>query len=898
MNKFILLLGFIFSSLVQAQQYDWHFPLETTNYGSLNPQIIGNDVNGNYYITSSFAGEFHYDPNDHSKSATTFGDSFEVMYLQKFDSLGNLVWFKKFADHSTSGGGTWPSSIHITNDQIIIAGNFTDSIDFNPGLGVNKLYLENPNDGSSSFLIRLDLLGNYIDGEMIEGYISRTVIDQDDNVYYAHNKDDDFVIAKVSKAGIFLWENTYSNMKDNSQNELNSTPLIDLDVNGDILSVLTCVKQEDLDHTAGTHIVTPNGTKEDYLLRLDKDGNFKDANSISKSDDTKLMDFEVDEIGSSILTYSYESDVNMTVGGTQISANLGNYIMGALLVKVDATLSYAWHLDFKNLYIEEGFQLTTNSSNDIILSAISGDSLVVSSSKNNKFYKTINPQISHLIQIAKNGDLQSVKNFNSINGFHINSSNELLLTCRYPSPNRDYSFNNSPKFITPTEDTEQFVIKYKVDPCFDLLFQIEETTPLTCLSDGALSAIVYSGTAPYTYLWKENTSTDSNLTYDKSGLYSLKVTDANSCSSEKAIYMDRSTRTGTYDFGTTVTTTEFRPGFEATVWVSAINKDCSAENAVLTVTLDDSLSFSSASITPDQINGNTLTWNFSALKFETDKNVIKINCTTSQLSQIGDSIIVLSSISPTTSDANNVDNFVQHKSPIVNGYDPNLISIVPEGSCNELYLDMDELYTFTIQFQNTGNDEAWGIVIQNHIDSGLDYNSLVITGASHDYSVSSIVNGIVSFNFPEIYLPDSTSDEINSHGFITYQIKASPNSVINQVIMNTAGIYFDYNPVVNTNTLTNTLIDEIPLCVPTSTLKLSKNDILVYPNPNNGFFKIRNLTEQQGQYSIYDITGKSVYNSKLQENTTNVDLNLNSGIYILKVNNGNYSYSERIIIQK
>jgi len=66
------------------------------------------------------------------------------------------------------------------------------------------------------------------------------------------------------------------------------------------------------------------------------------------------------------------------------------------------------------------------------------------------------------------------------------------------------------------------------------------------------------------------------------------------------------------------------------------------------------------------------------------------------------------------------------------------------------------------------------------------------------------------FRFDDINLPDSTNDEPNSHGFVTFEISPKENLPSGTEIVNSAGIYFDFNEVIYTNEVLNTLVDSIP----------------------------------------------------------------------------------------
>jgi hypothetical protein len=56
-------------------------------------------------------------------------------------------------------------------------------------------------------------------------------------------------------------------------------------------------------------------------------------------------------------------------------------------------------------------------------------------------------------------------------------------------------------------------------------------------------------------------------------------------------------------------------------------------------------------------------------------------------------------------------------------------------------------------------------------------------------------------------LPDSTTDEPGSQGYVIYRIKPLPTLAFGDVIENTASIYFDENPPIVTNTTFHTIYD-------------------------------------------------------------------------------------------
>jgi hypothetical protein len=146
-------------------------------------------------------------------------------------------------------------------------------------------------------------------------------------------------------------------------------------------------------------------------------------------------------------------------------------------------------------------------------------------------------------------------------------------------------------------------------------------------------------------------------------------------------------------------------------------------------------------------------------------------------------------------------------------YDPNDKQATPEGYTENNFILEDTELQYKIRFQNTGNAPAFDVVIEDQIDiTRLDLASLEPLNASHSFSTIVQPDGLVKFVFNNIMLPDSTSNEPESHGYVIYKIRTMPGIAVGEIINNTASIFFDDNPPIITNTTHHTIYscDEIP----------------------------------------------------------------------------------------
>ena len=198
---------------------------------------------------------------------------------------------------------------------------------------------------------------------------------------------------------------------------------------------------------------------------------------------------------------------------------------------------------------------------------------------------------------------------------------------------------------------------------------------------------------------------------------------------------------------------------------------------------------------------------------------------------------------------------------------------IPEGT-TEL--------TYTVRFQNTGNAPAINVSIVDTMDADILPGSLQILGNSHVMSPEWISPGVVKFKFNNIMLPDSVSDEPNSHGYVRYKVLLDGNLPVGTEISNTAYIYFDFNAAIVTNTTLNTIAT--PLAIKERSINEANG---LYPNPAKDELYLANylLSKQITSISIYSVSGAEVMriNGRPSASSLNVSA-LESGIYFLQVN--------------
>ena len=138
-------------------------------------------------------------------------------------------------------------------------------------------------------------------------------------------------------------------------------------------------------------------------------------------------------------------------------------------------------------------------------------------------------------------------------------------------------------------------------------------------------------------------------------------------------------------------------------------------------------------------------------------------------------------------------------------YDPNDIRVSPKGYCPQHYIAPHTELEYMIRFQNTGTDTAFHVIIRDTLPEELDIETIRLGASSHAANFKIVNDRVAKFIFSHIYLPDSTTNEQASHGFVKFYIKPAQDISPGATINNKAAIYFDYNAPIITNEVYNTI---------------------------------------------------------------------------------------------
>lgn len=250
-----------------------------------------------------------------------------------------------------------------------------------------------------------------------------------------------------------------------------------------------------------------------------------------------------------------------------------------------------------------------------------------------------------------------------------------------------------------------------------------------------------------------------------------------------------------------------RPGFNWRMNLIGRNRSNTNDSLVITYVHDPVLTISNSSVTPTSYSGDTAIWIFTNVPGDATRSVaVDFTMPVIPTISLGQQLHHWLEVGPLVSDVNPSDNSDTLSVVVFGSYDPNDKQVYPQA-CGPTGITSpnDSLLTYLIRFQNTGTDTAFNIRVRDTLDPDLDWGTLQMIDASHNYNLTMGPNGELDWFFPNILLLDSNRNEPESHGYILYTIETQPGISIGAGIENTAHIYFDFNPAVITNTTQNTV---------------------------------------------------------------------------------------------
>lgn len=315
-DRFILKLKADDGDFVWVKHVYGHFP---SSFYNNNLRV---DLKGNIYHSGLFVEDFDMDPSEDTSLYTANGGA--DLFIQKLDSNGEFIWGKQIEVQSSSYYNHHISNaIDVNmNNEVIIAGSYRDTVDLDPGIGVDFAYSP---DQASMFVMKLNDSGDLIwskniqgngsifrcpelkvgyDNQIhLQGYFNDTV-DFDPGVgveeLYPDNSINNAVfVLTLDNNGNYVWANTIQGSATTDAMDIN------VDVFGNVYSSCTFSLSIDIPTINGVSSHTSAGTSDVLIVKYDSSGEAQWGKHFGGSQSDQVSSLAVDLYGTTLYVSGY-----------------------------------------------------------------------------------------------------------------------------------------------------------------------------------------------------------------------------------------------------------------------------------------------------------------------------------------------------------------------------------------------------------------------------------------------------------------------------------------------------------------------------------------------------------------------------------------------------------------
>ncbi len=347
-----------------------------------------------------------------------------------------------------------------------------------------------------------------------------------------------------------------------------------------------------------------------------------------------------------------------------------------------------------------------------------------------------------------------------------------------------------------------------------------------------------------------------------------------------------------------------RPGFDLSINLTCRNVGTISGDASVHLKLDPDFEFIQANPAPSLVYPDSLVWNLPSMAMFSQTR-IRIEGKLSVDAMLGEELVMEAKVTTLLTDSDLSNNVLILADTIVGSFDPNEKRVFPDAGLTRDEIAEGKELEYTIHFQNTGTYMAEKVVLSDQLDTTLNWPSFRYIDASHPVTKLELLpGGLLKVTFDQINLPDSISNEPESHGYFSFAIRRNDHGGSYYNCLNTAAIFFDFNHPIITNTTVSRVINPVVVSVNESTFySQDKSKLLFMPNPSgmNCMISTNHSLKGQGLIKIYNSNGRFIrqfHTLNLQKDIQMDTSDLSNGLYIITAQGKDGSISGKLVVLK
>lgn len=391
---------------------------------------IDTDAEGNIFVVGGFANSVDFDPGEDEYILTTDGN--DDAFVVKLSPDGELIWAKQIGGDNDQWGR---KALVDSEGNVVIAGSFRGTVDFNPNEAVFNL----PSSGNyDNFILKLDYNGNFLWAKSFGGvewdFISEVAFDSEENIiavgFFEGSADfdpseevfevtatsyTDAFVLKLDSEGIFKWIKPLAN----PDNETGYAVTIDennnIYVTGNFYGSVTYDNIE----------LTAIGEQDIIILKILAEGTIDWAKSMGGFSNDYGISIATNGHGSLYSTGFYSEVVDMDPNEETFNLSSVNGSGDIYLHKLTTNGDFEWAISIGGDEFEWGTFVTATPQGEIFLGGSFESDFDFDFTEGEYFVESINGGDAFLLKINDPLPLGADKKIDEITLFPIPATNKL-----------------------------------------------------------------------------------------------------------------------------------------------------------------------------------------------------------------------------------------------------------------------------------------------------------------------------------------------------------------------------------------------------------------------------------------------------------------------------------------
>jgi len=336
---------------------------------------------GYVYVCGKFTATADFDPGTDTFNLISAGGT--DMFILKLDTASNFIWAKQIG---SIGDDNVEKFTLDNSEHLLLCGEFSGTVDFDPGAGVQNLTSVYAQD---AYVLKLDDDGNYIwagrfgsnPGELaqaiatdasnsiyVTGEFYGTIdFDPGSGVYNlsASGFNANIFVLKWDSGGNFVWADNMGNSSGGDQGTAIAT-----DPSGNPVVAGSYFGTVDFDPGTGIYNLTAMGSGDIFVLKLNStDGSLLFAGSMGGTTLDQPYGIAVSDAGNIFVTGLYSTTADFDPGASELNLTASGP-SDAFLVELDNAGNFMWAYGLGGTQDDFGRGLNTHGTSDVYVSGV------------------------------------------------------------------------------------------------------------------------------------------------------------------------------------------------------------------------------------------------------------------------------------------------------------------------------------------------------------------------------------------------------------------------------------------------------------------------------------------------------------------------------------------------